>query len=138
MLKPEEVVQAIQKEIQKYENKLKLESVGYVLQVGDGIARVYGLEEVMAGELVTFPDKTYGIALNLETDNVGVVILGPDTNIKEGQEVKRTGRLAEVPVGKALLGRVVNPLGQPLDGKGAIASDKKRPIETIPPSVVQR
>ncbi len=138
MLKPEEVVQAIQKEIQKYENKLKLESVGYVLQVGDGIARVYGLEEVMAGELVTFPDKTYGIALNLETDNVGVVILGPDQGIKEGDEVKRTGRIAEVPAGKALLGRVVNPLGQPLDGKGPINSDKKRPIETLPPSVVQR
>ncbi len=138
MLKPEEVVQAIQKEIQKYENKLKLESVGYVLQVGDGIARVYGLDEVMAGELVTFPDKTFGIALNLETDNVGVVILGPDQAIKEGDEVKRTGRIAEVPAGKALLGRVVNPLGQPLDGKGPINTDKKRPIETLPPSVVQR
>ena len=138
MLKPEEVVQAIQKEIQKYDSKLKLESVGYVLQVGDGIARVYGLDEVMAGELVVFPDKTYGIALNLENDNVGVVILGPDFNIKEGDEVKRTGRIAEVPAGKALLGRVVNPLGQPLDGKGPIATDIRRPIETLPPSVVQR
>src|SRR6185436_7059732 len=138
MLKPEEVVQAIQKEIQKYETKLKMESVGYVLQVGDGIARVYGLEEVMAGEMVTFPNQTYGIALNLEPDNVGVVILGSDKEIKEGDEVKRTGRIAEVPVGNALLGRVVNPLGQPLDGKGPIASTKMRPIETIPPSVVQR
>lgn len=138
MLKPEEVVQAIQKEIQKYDSKLKLESVGYVLQVGDGIARVYGLEEVMAGEMVQFPDKTYGIALNLENNNVGVVILGPDFNIKEGDEVKRTGRIAEVPAGKALLGRVVNPLGQPLDGKGPIATDIRRPIETVPPSVVQR
>lgn len=138
MLKPEEVVQAIQKEVQKYDSKLHLESVGYVLQVGDGIARVYGLEEVMAGELVMFPDKTYGIALNLENDNVGVVILGPDVNIKEGQEVKRTGRIAEVPAGSALLGRVVNPLGQPLDGKGPIATDIRRPIETLPPSVVQR
>ncbi len=138
MLKPEEVVQAIQKEIQKYDSKLHLESVGYVLQVGDGIARVYGLEEVMAGELVIFPDKTYGIALNLENNNVGVVILGPDFNIKEGDEVKRTGRIAEVPAGNALLGRVVNPLGQPLDGKGPIATDTRRPIETLPPSVVQR
>ena len=128
MLKPEEVVQAIQKEVQKYDSKLHLESVGYVLQVGDGIARVYGLEEVMAGELVMFPDKTYGIALNLENDNVGVVILGPDVNIKEGQEVKRTGRIAEVPAGNALLGRVVNPLGQPLDGKGPIATDIRRQI----------
>ena len=138
MLKPEEVVQTIQKEIQKYETKLHMESVGYVLQVGDGIARVYGLDEVMAGELVVFPDKTSGIVFNLQPDNVGVVILGSDTNIKEGDEVKRTKRLAEVPVGNALLGRVVNPLGQPLDGKGPIASTKPRPAETIPPSVVQR
>jgi F-type H+/Na+-transporting ATPase subunit alpha len=138
MLKPEEVTQAIQKEIQKYETKLHMESVGYVLQVGDGIARVYGLEEVMAGELVTFPDKTYGIALNLEPDNVGVVILGSDRGIKEGDEVKRTKQITHVPVGKALLGRVVNPLGQPMDGKGPVVTEKTRPIETIPPSVIQR
>lgn len=138
MLKPEEVVQTIQKEIQKYEAKLHMESVGYVLQVGDGIARVYGLDEVMAGELVVFPDKTTGIVFNLQPDNVGIVILGSDTGIKEGDEVKRTKRLAEVPVGNALLGRVVNPLGQPLDGKGPISSTKTRPVETIPPSVVQR
>jgi F-type H+/Na+-transporting ATPase subunit alpha len=102
------------------------------------ISRVYGLEEVMAGELVTFPDGTTGMVLNLEPDNVGVVILGPDRAIKEGDQVKRTGRIAQVPVGPALRGRVVNPLGQPLDGKGLIASDKTRPIETIPPSVIQR
>jgi len=138
MLKPEEVVQVIQTEIQKYETKLKMESVGYVLQVGDGIARVYGLEEVMAGELVTFPDKTTGLVLNLEPENVGVVILGSDKDIKEGHQVKRTGRIAEIPVGPALLGRVVNPLGEPLDGKGAIATDKRRPLESIPPSVIQR
>ncbi|HTL47142.1 MAG TPA: F0F1 ATP synthase subunit alpha [Verrucomicrobiae bacterium] len=138
MLKPEEVVQAIQTEIKKYETKLRMESVGYVLQVGDGIARVYGLEEVMAGELVTFEDKTMGLALNLEPENVGVVILGSDKNIKEGEQVKRTGRIAEVPVGNALLGRVVNPLGEPMDGKGPIASDKRRPLETLPPSVIKR
>ncbi len=138
MLKPEEVTQAIAKEILQYESKLALESVGYVLQVGDGIARVYGLDDVMAAELVTFPDQTAGLALNLETDNVGVVILGTDRNIKEGDEVKRTGRIVEVPVGKALVGRVINPLGQPLDGKGPIASTKKRPLEAIPPSVIQR
>ena len=138
MLKPEEVVQVIQTEIKKYETKLKMESVGYVLQVGDGIARVYGLEEVMAGELVTFEDKTMGLALNLDPENVGVVILGSDKNIKEGQQVKRTGRIAEIPVGPALLGRVVNPLGIPLDGKGAIATDKRRPLESMPPSVIQR
>jgi F-type H+-transporting ATPase subunit alpha len=138
MLKPEEVVQSIQTEIRKYESKLSMESVGYVLQVGDGIARVYGLEEVMAGELVTFPDGTTGLVLNLETANVGVVILGSDKAIKEGDQVKRTGRIADVPVGNALLGRVVNALGEPLDGKGAIATTKKRPIENIPPSVIQR
>jgi len=138
MLKPDEVVQTIQTEIKKYENKLQMESVGYVLQVGDGIARVYGLDEVMAGELVTFPDQTMGLVLNLEPDNVGVVIFGTDKNIKEGDQVKRTGRIAEVPVGKALLGRVVNPLGEPLDGKGPVVTDKKRPVETIPPSVIER
>ncbi len=138
MLKPEEVTQAIQKEIQNFESKLSLESVGYVLQVGDGIARVYGLEDVMASEIVTFPDGTAGLALNLETDNVGVVILGSDRNIKEGDEVKRTGRIVEIPVGPALVGRVVNPLGEPLDGKGPIPADKKRPLEANPPSVIQR
>lgn len=138
MLKPEEVVQAIQTEIQKYETKLKMESVGYVLQVGDGIARVYGLDEVMAGELVTFPNGTTGLVLNLEPDNVGVVVLGPVSGIKEGHQVKRTGRIAEVPVGKALVGRVISPIGEPLDGKGAIAADKKRPMETVPPSVIER
>src|SRR3990167_2852114 len=101
MLKPEEVTSAIKSEIQKYEKKLKMESVGYVLQVGDGIARVYGLEEVMAGEIVTFPDQTSGLAFNLEPDNVGVVILGVDRGIKEGDQVKRTGKIAQVPVGNA-------------------------------------
>jgi len=138
MLKPDEVTQAIAREIQQYENKLSLESIGYVLQVGDGIARVYGLEDVMASELVTFADDTYGLVLNLEKDNVGVVILGSDRNIKEGAEVKRTGRIVEIPVGPALVGRVVNPLGEPLDGKGPVASTKKRPLEANPPSVIQR
>ncbi|OGW72378.1 MAG: F0F1 ATP synthase subunit alpha [Omnitrophica bacterium GWA2_52_12] len=138
MLKPEEVTQALQKEIMNFESKLSLESVGYVLQVGDGIARVYGLEDVMASEIVTFPDGTAGLALNLETDNVGVVILGNDRHIKEGDEVKRTGRIVEIPVGDALVGRVVNPLGEPMDGKGPIPAAKKRPLEANPPSVIQR
>jgi F-type H+-transporting ATPase subunit alpha len=138
MLRPEEVTQAIQKEIQKYQTKLEMRSVGYVLQVGDGIARVYGLEEAMAGELVTFQDGTTGLVLNLEHHNVGVVIFGSDQNIKEGDQVKRTGSIAQVPVGDALKGRVVNPLGVPLDNKGPITSKKTRPIEALPPSVVQR
>lgn len=138
MLKPEEVTQAIQKEIQKYQAKLEMQSVGYVLQVGDGIARVYGLDEVMAGELVTFPEGTSGLVLNLELHHVGIVILGDDKNIKEGDQVNRTGKIVQVPVGDALKGRIVNPLGVPLDNKGPIAAKKTRPIETIPPSVVQR
>lgn len=138
MLKPEEVTQAIQKEIQKYETKLQMESVGYVLQVGDGIARVYGLDDVMTSEVVVFADGTAGLALNLEPDNVGVVILGSDRKIKEGGEVKRTGRIVDIPVGPGLVGRVVNPLGEPQDGKGPIPSAKRRPLENIPPSVIQR
>ncbi|OGW80913.1 MAG: F0F1 ATP synthase subunit alpha [Omnitrophica bacterium GWA2_52_8] len=138
MLKPDEVTNTIEKEIKKFETKLATESVGYVLQVGDGIARVYGLDEVMAGEIVTFPDQTAGLVLNLEPDNVGVVILGSDRGIKEGALVKRTKKIAQVPTGKALLGRIVNPLGEPLDGKGPIVTDTFRPLETVPPSVIQR
>ncbi len=138
MLKPEEVTHAIQKEIQKYEKKLRMESVGYVLQVGDGIARVYGLEAVMAGELVEFPNEVQGAVFNLEQDNVGIVIFGSDTGIKEGDVVKRTGKILQTPVGKALLGRVVDPLGKPLDGKGPIVTERFRPLESIPPNVIRR
>lgn len=138
MLKPEEVTSAIQREIEKYETKLRMESVGYVLQVGDGIARVHGLEDVMASELVEFPDQTKGIALNLEQDNVGVVILGSGYRIKEGDLVKRTGKIIQVPAGEALIGRVVNPLGVPVDGKGPIVANQHRPIEFVPPNVISR
>ncbi len=138
MLRPEEVTSAIKAEIQKYENKLQMESVGYVLQVGDGIARVYGLDDVMASELVQFSDETIGVAFNLETNNVGVVILGSDSNIKEGSLVRRTEKIAQVPTGKALLGRIVNPLGVPLDNKGPITTKSFRPIECIPPNVINR
>jgi F-type H+-transporting ATPase subunit alpha len=137
-LRPEEVSQIIQKEIEKYKSKLEMESVGVVLQVGDGIARIWGLEDAMMSELIQFPNDIIGVILNLEEDNIGATILGSDQQIKEGDIVKRTGRIASVPVGEALIGRVVNALGQPLDGKGPIVTDKFRPIEGRAPNVVQR
>jgi len=137
-LKPEEVSWVIQKEIEKYESSLQMESVGTVLQIGDGIARVWGLEDVMMSELVEFPGGILGMVLNLEEDNVGVAVFGSDRGIKEGDIVKRTGKIASVPVGEALAGRVVNALGQPLDGKGPIVTDKYRPMESKAPGVVQR
>ena len=137
-LNPEEVSSVIQKEIAKYETKLEMESVGTVLQVGDGIARVWGLEDVMMSELVTFPGDITGMVLNLEQDNVGVAIFGSDRLIKEGDTVKRTGKVAQVPVGDALIGRVVNSIGEPLDGKGPIVTDKSRLLEGGAPNVVQR
>ena len=137
-VRPDEVASIIKREIEKYEDKLKMESVGTVLQVGDGVARIYGLDDCMSNELLEFPGGIYGIALNLEEDNVGCVLLGSDKDIKEGDTVKTTGNIVEVPVGEALLGRVVNALGQPLDGKGPIATDKTLPIEGTAPNVVER
>ena len=136
--RPEEVSSILQKEIEKYQTKLEMESVGTILQVGDGIARIWGLEDVMMSELLEFPGDIIGIVLNLEEDSVSAAIFGSDANIKEGDTVRRTGAVARVPVGEALVGRVVNPLGQPLDGKGPIASDEFRPIEAIAPNVVSR
>jgi F-type H+/Na+-transporting ATPase subunit alpha len=137
-LRPEEITAILQKELEQYETELKMEDVGTVLQIGDNIARVYGLEKVMAGELVEFPGEVMGMVLNLEEDNVGVVLFGSDQEIREGDLVKRTGRITSVPVGEALLGRVVNALGQPIDGKGAIAATKFRAVESNAPNVVQR
>lgn len=137
-LNPEEVSSIIQKEIEKYKSELKMESVGTVLQVGDGIARIWGLEDAMMSELIEFPNGIIGMILNLEEDNVGAVILGSDEQIKEGDQVKRTKRIASVPVGEALVGRVVNALGQPIDEKGPIVTDKYRPLEGGAPNVVQR
>ncbi len=136
--KPEEVSWVIQENLKKYEEQLALESIGYVLQIGDGIARVWGLDDVMMSELVEFPNGTMGIVLNLEADNVGVVLLGTEIGIKEQDIVKRTGKIASIPVGEALLGRVVDPLGNPLDGKGAIHTDETRTLEGLAPNVVQR
>jgi F-type H+-transporting ATPase subunit alpha len=140
-LRPEEVTSVIKKELEKYKTRLRVESVGTVIQVGDTIARVYGLDDVMMGELVEFPNKVMGIVFNLEEDSVGVVILGsdnPDRDIKEGDIVKRTSKIAQVPVGEALVGRVVNPLGKPIDGLGPLKTDKFRPLESRAPNVVER
>ncbi|KAA3631299.1 MAG: F0F1 ATP synthase subunit alpha [Calditrichaeota bacterium] len=137
-LNPEEVSSVLKREIEKYETKLEMESVGTVLQVGDGIARIWGLEDVMMSELIQFPGDVMGMVLNLEEDNVGAAIFGSDTLIKEGDTVRRTGKVASVPVGDALIGRVVNPLGEPLDGKGPIVTDKTRIIEGMAPSVIER
>lgn len=137
-IRPEEISAILKQQIERFESDVHVENVGTVIMVGDGIARVWGLEEAMAGELLEFPGETYGMALNLEEDNIGAVILGPYSHIKEGDTVKRTGRIVEVPVGEALIGRVVNPLGQPLDGKGPIETDKFRPIESPAPGVIDR
>jgi len=137
-IKPEEITNIIKSQIQNYEAKVELSEVGEVIQVGDGIARVYGLSNVMSSELLEFSNGIFGIALNLEKDNVGVVLLGEDIGIKEGDTVKRTGRIISVPVGEQMIGRVVNPLGQPIDGKGPITTTKFRPIEARPPGVVDR
>ncbi|PIQ83927.1 MAG: F0F1 ATP synthase subunit alpha [Candidatus Omnitrophica bacterium CG11_big_fil_rev_8_21_14_0_20_63_9] len=137
-LRPEEVSLALRQELDRYRSQVKLESVGRVIQVGDGIARLYGLNDVMAGELLEFPGQTIGMAFNLEEHHVGAVILGDDSHIKDGDVVKRTNRIASVPVGPALLGRVVDALGRPIDGKGPIVTDKFRPVEARPPNVIQR
>jgi len=136
--RPEEVSSIIQAQLQKSNLKLEMESVGTILQVGDGIARIWGLQDAMSGELLEFPGGVMGMVLNLEEDNVGAVLFGSDTKIKEGDTVKRTGSVARVPVGEALLGRVVNSLGVPIDGKGPIATNTFNPIEAVVPNVVQR
>ncbi len=137
-LKAEEISSILSQELQKYGRDLEAESVGTILQVGDGIARVYGLQEVMAGELVKFPGDLYGLVLNLEEDSVGVAIFGDDKHIKEGDKVSRTGRIAEVPVGQAVVGRVVNAVGQPIDGKGPIPQEETRRVEIKAPGVIDR
>ena len=137
-IRPEEITRVIQEQLEGFEPQLQLKEVGYILQVGDGIARVYGLEQAMAGELLEFPHGVFGMVFNLEQENVGCVLFGDETKLHEGDEVKRSGRIIEVPVGEAMLGRVVNPLGQPLDGKGAIKTDQFRSLEVIAPGVVER
>jgi len=137
-LRPEEISSVIKEQIKRYKTDLQVSDVGTVIQVADGIARIHGLENAMAGELLEFKDGTYGMVLNLEQDNVGAVLLGSMDNISEGDIVKSTGRVTEVPVGDALLGRVVNALGQPVDGKGPIKTDKYRKTERVAHGVISR
>src|ERR1700674_4679781 len=137
-IKADEISKIIREQIEGYRAGVEVSEVGTVISVGDGIARVYGLEKVMAGELLEFPHGVMGLALNLEETQVGVVLLGDYTDIREGNQVKRTGRIMEVPVGEAMVGRVVNALAQPIDGKGAIQTEHRSPIERIAPGVVDR
>lgn len=137
-IRPEEISSLIKSQIEQYKSEIEVAEVGTVIQVGDGIARVHGLENAMANELLEFENGVFGLALNLEESNVGVVILGPYSEIREGDQVKRTGQIMQVPVGEALLGRVVNPLGQPVDGKGPIETTEFRPVENNAPGVIDR
>ena len=137
-LRPEEISSVIKEQIKRYASQLEVADVGTVIQVADGVARIHGLENAMQGELLEFPGEVYGMVLNLEEDNVGAVLLGAEKNINEGDTVKTTGRVVEVPVGDAMLGRVVNALGQPIDGKGPIESDKYRPVERVASGVISR
>jgi F-type H+-transporting ATPase subunit alpha len=136
--KPDEIASVIQQEIEHYQSQIDVREVGRVLEVGDGIARVYGLSGVMAGEMVEFPGEIHGLAFNLEENSVGVIILGDFLTINEGDEVRSTGRLLSVPVGEAVLGRVLDPLGNPLDGRGPIHATERRPVESVAPGVAQR
>ncbi len=137
-LRPEEISSVIKEQIKNYEKYIDMVDIGTVIEVGDGIARIHGLENCMAGELIEFPGEVYGMVLNLEEDNVGCVLLGSDKEIKEGDTVKRTERIIEVPVGNEMIGRVVNALGQPIDGKGQINAKEFRPVEKIAPGVITR
>src|SRR5438045_4963935 len=137
-IQPSEISAILKREIRNFDAEAEVTEVGQVLSVGDGIARVYGLDNVKAGEMVEFPGGIMGMALNLETDNVGVVIFGEDRSIKEGDTVKRTGAIVDFPVGKGLLGRVVDALGNPIDGKGPIKSDKRRQVDVKAPGIIPR
>lgn len=137
-LRADEISSLIQKQIEGFDGNIELKETGRVISVGDGIARIHGLENAMSGELLSFPGNLVGMVLNLEEDNVGAILLGFDNDIKEGDEVKRTGRIMEVPIGPEMVGRVVNSLGEPIDGKGPIKTDKFGPIERIAPGVIER
>src|ERR1017187_681021 len=137
-IRAEEISRVLKEQIQHYHKKIEVTETGSVLTVGDGVARVYGLDNAMAGELVEFPNDIFGLVLNLEKDNVGIALFGDDSLIKEGDIVKRTKRIFEVPVGDGMLGRVVNPLGIPIDGKGPIKSGERRKVEIKAPGIAAR
>jgi F-type H+/Na+-transporting ATPase subunit alpha len=137
-MRPEEITAIIKQQIEHYQVDLNVDDVGTVIEVGDGIARIHGLEKAMAGELLEFPNEVFGMVLNLEEDNVGAVLLGGELLIKEGDTVRRTGRIMQVPVGEAMVGRVVNAIGQPIDGKGPINTTEFRPVEFRAPGIADR
>ncbi|MBN1106841.1 MAG: F0F1 ATP synthase subunit alpha, partial [Deltaproteobacteria bacterium] len=137
-IRAEEISQVIRSQIKDYEKKIEMSETGVVLSVGDGVARVYGVQNAMAMEMLEFPGGIFGLCLNLEEDNVGVAIMGDDTKIKEGDTVKRTGRIAEIPVGEAVLGRVIDAVGNPIDGQGPINTTEYRRIEMVAPGVIAR
>lgn len=137
-IKPEEITSIIRQQIENFNTNIETIDSGTIIQIGDGIARVYGLEDCMEGELIEFPNDVYGMALNLEQDNVGCVLLGSEEGIKEGNVVKRTKKVVEVPVGEALVGRVVNSLGMPIDGKGPVLTTETRDVEVPAPGVIDR
>ena len=137
-IRPEEITGILKKELESYKKKIDTAQVGTVIEVGDGIARIYGLDNAMAGELLLFPHDIYGMVLNLEEETVGACIFGEDRHIKEGDEVRLTGDIAHIGVGQALIGRVVNALGQSIDGKGLIKPEKNEPIDKVAPGVVKR
>jgi F-type H+-transporting ATPase subunit alpha len=137
-IKADEITELLRQQIENFEQRIQVDEVGTVISLGDGIARVHGLDKVMAGELIEFPHDVAGLAMNLDEDQVGAVLLGDYTEIKEGDTVKRTGKIMSVPVGEALIGRVVNALGQPIDDKGPINTDKFLPVERLAPGVIDR
>src|SRR6202166_1825816 len=137
-IKADEITQLLREQIANYDSKVQVDEVGTITSLGDGIARLHGLDKVMAGELLAFPHNIAGLALSLEEDQVGAVILGDYTELSEGNEVKRTGKILSVPVGEAMIGRVVNALGAPIDGKGPVATKEFPPVDALPPGIVDR
>ncbi|MHB1745746.1 MAG: F0F1 ATP synthase subunit alpha, partial [Acidobacteriaceae bacterium] len=137
-IKADEISQLLREQIENFESRVRVDEVGTIISLGDGIARIHGLDKVMAGEMLEFPHGVGGLAMNLDEDQVGAVLMGDYTEISEGNQVKRTGKIMSVPVGEAMIGRVVNALGQPIDDKGPIATDQSLPVERLAPGVIDR